>query len=225
MFHQSDIRVVVADAHFLFRRGMRALLGAAAGIEVIGEAASADDVLGAVRTHGPDLLLLDAALSGANFEIVKQIRRERPEIRVLLLAAPNDVAADTVIHQTGAFGVVPKDASASDLVRAVRRALAGAESSILNLARVHGQPVAPGTSSGRYQLRSLLTRREQEVLDSLMQGATSREIASTLGLSLKTIESHKFNLMRKLDVHNRSELIKLALREQMSPYASDLVRS
>lgn len=95
----------------------------------------------------------------------------------------------------------------------------------MNLARVHGQSVAPAAQFGRYQLRTLLTRREQEVLDSLMQGATSREIASALGLSLKTVESHKFNLMRKLDVHSRSELIKLALREQMSPYAIELASS
>jgi DNA-binding NarL/FixJ family response regulator len=225
MFHQSEIRVVVADPHFLFRRGMRALLGAAVGIEVIGEAASPDDVLGAVHTHAPDLLLLAAALSGSNFGIVKQIRRERPEMRVLLLVARNGAVPDAVLGETGAFAVVPRDASASELVSAVRSALAAGESSILNLARVHGQSVAPAAPSARYQLRNLLTRREQEVLDSVMQGATSREIASTLGLSLKTVESHKFNLMRKLDVHSRSDLIKLALREQMSPYASELVRN
>jgi DNA-binding NarL/FixJ family response regulator len=220
MFHQSDIRVVVADPHFLFRRGMRALLGAAAGIEVIGEAASPDDVVGAVHAHAPDLLLLDAALSGANFEIVKQIGRERPETRVLLLIARDGGSLETGLEQTGAFGIVPKESPASELVSAVRRALPAGESSILNLARAHGQPVPPAAQSRRSTVKSLLTRREQEVLDLLMQGATSREIASTLGLSLKTIESHKFNLMRKLDVHSRSELIKLALREQISPYAN-----
>jgi DNA-binding NarL/FixJ family response regulator len=225
MFYQSDIRVVVADPHFLFRRGMRALLGAAAGIEVIGEAASPDDILGAVHTHAPDLLLLDAGLSGANFEIVKQIGRERPEIRVLLLVAANGARVEMPLEQTGVFGIVPKEASASELVSAIRGASPPGESSILNLARVHDQSVAPAPQSHRSHLKSLLTRREQEVLDMLMQGATSREIASTLGLSLKTIESHKFNLMRKLNVHSRSELIKRTLRERMSPYATELVRS
>lgn len=204
---------------------MRALLGTVAGIEVIGEAASPDDVLGAVHTHAPDLLLLDTALSGSNFEIVKQIGRERPEIRVLLLVARNGAGMNPALEQTGASGIVPKEASAPELVSAIRRALPPEESSILNLARVHGRPVAPAPQPGRSSLKTLLTRREQEVLELLMQGATSREIASTLGLSLKTVESHKFNLMRKLDVHSRSELIKLALREQMSPYASELLRS
>jgi DNA-binding NarL/FixJ family response regulator len=225
MFHQSDIRVVVADPHFLFRRGIRALLGAAAGIEVIGEAASPDDVMGAVHAHAPDLLLLDAALSGANFEIVKQIGRERPETRILLLVARNSAAVNTGLEQTAAFGIVPKEAPASELVNAVRRALPAEDSSIFNLARVHGQSGSPAPQSGRSTMKSLLTRRGQEVLELLMQGATSREIASTLGLSLKTIESHKFNLMRKLDVHSRSELIKLALREQMGSYAGESLRA
>jgi two-component system, NarL family, response regulator NreC len=225
MFYQPDIRVVVADQHFLFRRGMRALLGDAAGIEVIGEAACLDDVLGAVHTHAPDLLLLDAGLSGADFQIVKQIGRERPEIRVLLLVAATETRTATQPEETGAFGWVAKEAPASELVNAIRNAAAPGTRSILNLAKVHGRAVAPVAEAARPALKSLLTPREQQVLDLLMQVGTSREIAATLGLSLKTVESHKFNLMRKLDVHSRSELIKLALREQMSPYAGELVKN
>jgi two-component system, NarL family, response regulator NreC len=225
MFYQPDIRVVVADQHFLFRRGLRALLGEAAGIEVIGEAACLDDVLGAVHTHAPDLLLLDAGLSGADFQIIKQIGRERPEIRVLLLVAATENRTATHPEETGAFAWLPKEAPASDLVNAIRNAAPPSTSSILNLAKVHGRAVSPMAEPNRPTLKSLLTRREQEVLDLLMQAGTSREIAATLGLSLKTVESHKFNLMRKLDVHSRSELIKLALREQMSPYAGELVRN
>jgi two-component system, NarL family, response regulator NreC len=225
MFYQPDIRVVVADQHFLFRRGMRALLGDAAGIEVIGEAACLDDVLGAVHTHAPDLLLLDAGLSGADFQIVKQIGRERPEIRVLLLVAATETRTATQPEETGAFGWVPKEAPASELVNAIRNAAAPGASSILNLAKVHGHAVAPVAEAARPALKNVLTPREQQVLDLLMRAGTSREIAATLGLSLKTVESHKFNLMRKLDVHSRSELIKLALREQMSPYAGELMKN
>lgn len=218
MFHQTDIRVVVADPHFLFRRGMRALLGEASGIEVIGEAGSREDVLGAVHTHAPDLLLLDTALSGANFEIVKEIRQKRPEVRVLLLV-PGAGSLSTPLEQTGAFGWMPKEASPSELVTAIRNASPAGDSCSLNLAKLHAQT---GPACSRF--KDLLTRREQEVLELLMQAGTSREIAETLGLSLKTVESHKFNLMRKLDVHSRSELIKLALREQLSPYAGEIVR-
>lgn len=201
------------------------LLGEAVGIEVIGEAACLDDVLGAVHTHAPDLLLLDAGLSGTDFQIVKQIGRERPEIRVLLLVAATETRTTMHSEETGAVGWVPKEAPASELVNAIRNAVPPCTSSILNLAKVHGHAVAPMAEQTRPALKSLLTPREQEVLDLLMQAGTSREMAATLGLSLKTVESHKFNLMRKLDVHSRSELIKLALREQMSPYAGELVRN
>lgn len=222
MFYQPDIRVVIADTHFLFRRGMRALLGEAAGIEVIGEAASPDDVFGAIHTYAPDLLLLDAGLSGQNFEIVKQIGRERPEIRVLLLVTAAGPAPAALPQQTGTVNWVPKTASMPEMVKAIRNAAPPVNSSILNLANVHRRPVAPPLDGQRAPLRDLLTRREQEVLDLLMQGDTSREIAYSLSLSLKTVESHKFNLMRKLDVHSRSELVKLAMREQMSFYAHHL---
>jgi DNA-binding NarL/FixJ family response regulator len=219
MFHQPDIRVVVADQQFLFRRGIRALLAEAAGIHVVGEAASRDDVLGAVHTHAPDLLLLDAALTGADFEVVKQIGRERPEVRVLVLLAAHMAGAGTRPEQAGAFDWVPKGAPASELVSAIRKAAPSASSSILNLAKVHGPSIAPAAKPAHSGSKKVLTPREQEVLELLMQAGTSREIAATLGLSLKTVESHKFNLMRKLDVHSRSELVKLAVRERMTTYA------
>ena len=223
MFSESNIRVVVADRHFLFRKGMRALLQETPGIEVIGEAANPDEVVAAVHTHAPDVLLLDHELSSNDFDPVKQIGREHPGIRILLLVSAASTQTSSDSDDVGVFACIPKQAPAAELVNAIRNAAHSYGSSILNLARVHGQSITRGEPL-RSSLRELLTPREQEVISLLMRAATSRQIAATLGLSLKTVETHKFNLMRKLDVHSRSELIQLALREQIKPYANEMAR-
>jgi two-component system response regulator NreC len=223
MFRQSDIRVVVADRNFLFRRGMRALLQEAPGIQVMGEAANVDEVIEAVDRHTPHFLLLDHELSGKNFDVVTHVGREYPEVRVLLLVSATNAPTTSDAKDTGALGCIPKQAPVAELVNAIRNAAHSYSSSIMNLAKVHDQAILPAQPV-RPDVRGLLTPREQEVVSLLMRAATSREIAATLGLSLKTVETHKFNLMRKLDVHSRSELIQLAAREQIIPYASESLR-
>jgi DNA-binding NarL/FixJ family response regulator len=207
---QSGIKVIVGDEHFLFRRGISSLLERSKGIRVIGEAATAEAVVGAVQTHAPDLALLDAALSGENFGLVKTLRRLRPHTNVLLLVDHPNVSAAELASEAGAIGYVARDASPAQMVEAIRRAAVYAAG---DAGAPHEQPKA-GNSAAQ-DFRSTLTRREREVLDMVIQGASSREIAASLALSVKTVEAHKFNLMRKLDVHSRSELMQLALRSQI----------
>jgi len=203
----------------LFRKGERALLAEATGNRVIEEASTANDALGAVETHEPDLLLHDSALSGSGFELVKAVQRVQPHTRVLLMLASAGYQPAEVPDGVGVAACVSKESTSEKLVPAIRKMAPMQTSSLLDLANIHEAANRPfgGTS------KKALTPREQQVLDQLMRGATSREIAETLGLSLKTIDAHKFNLMRKLDVHSRGDLIKLAIRQQISSYRNESV--
>ncbi len=217
--NQSNVRVVVADEHVLFRAGLRMLLQKAAGFQII-EASTPDDTLDAVETHAPDLALLDAALSGNNFEVVKEIKRIHPHTRVLLLLAAGGESNAALAEEAGVSGCVSRQSSPDELVRTIQKSAPSVKSRPAFRKQVIRPAFNENSDANASKTHTPLTRREQEVLDLVMRGESSREIAETLSLSIKTVEAHKFNLMRKLDVHSRSELIRLALRTQINSYTN-----
>ncbi len=208
---QSTIKVIIADEHYLFREGIKALLSSVFEVRVIEEATTAADAVRLAEAHGADLLMLDAALSDPEFDLVKKMHETRPNTRILLVSNCDESTGVDLAAQAGAAGWLGRHWSAPEILRTIRQSVPSTANSVPEGgAKSSGEP-GRGAEVGEIAL----TRRENEILQLLMLRRSSREIAATLALSVKTVESHKFNLMRKLDVHSRSELIKLAIRRQL----------
>ena len=209
------IRCVIADDHALVRQGIRRLLQDESDVEVIGEAGDAAEALKSVMELRPDILLMDVGMPGfSSFEAARIIQRDLPATRVVFLTMHED--QDYVMQglQAGASGYLLKDTPAAKLISVLREVHQGGKfvspevlGGLIDNGKLGQTPLRPAKSS--------LTPREQEVMKLLAEGNTVRKIAGMLGLSLKTIEAHKFNLMRKLDIHNKAELVHCAIRRKI----------
>ncbi len=213
----GKIRVLLADDHTLFRQGVRTLLGAEPDVEVVGEASNGVEAAAKAAELRPDVVLLDIGMPGpSSFETARQIRRQRPETKVLFLTMYDDEDYLLEGMQVGANGYVLKDSPAPQLVGAIRDVYRGG--SYLS-PRMLGQLVDDFRSrirSADQQPRlATLTPREKEVLKMLAEGNSVKEVASLLNLSVKTVEAHKFNLMRKLDIHNKAQLVQYAIQKKI----------
>ena len=212
----NRIRVLLADDHTILRDGIRALLVDQADIEVIGEA---EDGLSTVKMVGklkPDVVIMDIAMPLLNgLEATRQIQRDYPQVKVLILTMHENEEYIRQVLAAGALGYVLKDAAAHDLlgaIRAVHRGEAVLSPAITRLVIEDylrwGEIRPADTSNG-------LTPREREILQLIAEGYTNKEIAEILSLSVKTIQSHRSNLMSKLDLHDRGELIKYAIQKKI----------
>jgi two-component system response regulator NreC len=213
----GKIRVLLADDHTLFRQGVRTLLAAEPDLEVVGEASNGVEAAAKAAELRPDVVLLDIGMPGpSSFETARQIRRQRPETKVLFLTMYDDEDYLLEGMQVGANGYVLKDSPAPQLVGAIRDVYRGG--SYLS-PRMLGQLVDDFRSrirSADQQPRlATLTPREKEVLKMLAEGNSVKEVASLLNLSVKTVEAHKFNLMRKLDIHNKAQLVQYAIQKKI----------
>jgi len=210
------IRTLLTDDHTLFRQGVKTLLAGEPGLEVVGEAANAADAVSQAASLRPDVVLMDVNMPGlSSFEATRQIRKERPETKVLFLTMYDDDDYLAEGMKAGASGYLLKDSPAEQLVNAIGEVHRGGSylsprmlSHLVDdfRTRVRSDP-AP-------RLRTL-TRRETEILKFLAEGNSVKEIAGTLNLSVKTIEAHKFNLMRKLDIHNKAQLVQYAIQKKI----------
>jgi len=211
----------LTDDHTLFRQGIRTLLAAEPDMEVVGETANAFDSVTAARQFRPDVVLMDIGMNGmSSFEATRQIRKERPETKVVFLSMYDDEDYLAECVEIGANGYVLKDSPADQLLMALREVHhGGTYLSPRLLARLvadfrspgHG-PVTEGLSRAHF---GNLTKREHEILKMLAEGRSVKEIATGFELSVKTIEAHKFNLMRKLDIHNKAQLVHYAIRKKI----------
>jgi len=201
----------------LFRQGIRTLLSAEPDIDVVGEAANAADAVALTKQLRPDVVLMDIGMPGlSSFEAAREIRRERPESRVMFLSMYDDEDYLAECVEIGAGGYVLKDSPADQLLMAIREVQRGGSylsprllARLVDGFRMHGQGAA-----GQAPFRTL-TKREREILKMLAEGRSVKEIASTFELSVKTVEAHKFNLMRKLDIHNKAQLVQYAIQKKV----------
>ena len=213
----SKIRVVLTDDHTLFRQSVRGMLNAEADIEVVGEAGNAADTVEQVDQLRPDIVLMDIGMPGmSSFEASRQIRRMRPQTRVIFLSMYDDEDYLAESMQLGAGGYVLKDSPAEHLVTAIREVSRGGNFlSPRLLSRLVDDFRLKGTSPWGQPQFGALTKREREILKLLAEGHSVKEIATTFGLSVKTVEAHKFNLMRKLDLHNKAQLVRYAIQKKI----------
>jgi two-component system response regulator NreC len=208
------IRVLIADDHALLREGLRALLALSEDIEVVGEAADGLEALEKVPELKPDVVIMDIVMPRMNgLEATRLIRERHPESRVLILSMYDDHEYVVQIIQAGASGYVLKRVVTEDLVRAIHEVHAG-ESFLYPpiAAKLIGDYLRVTRGELRESLGEPLTSREREILKLIAEGFTNQEIAGQLGLSRKTVDSHRANAMRKLDLHDVTEVVKYAIR-------------
>jgi len=211
------IRCLLVDDHTLFRQGVRRLLESESDFEIVGESPDAGDAVEKARELRPDVVLMDIGMPGlSSFEATRHIKKTRPETKVLYLTMYEDEDYLLQCLEVGAAGYVLKDTPAPQLVSAVRDVYRGGKylsSQVLGKlvedfrARVRDTRMQPRMST--------LTPREREILKLLAEGNSVKEIAVLLGLSVKTVEAHKFNLMRKLDIHNKAQLVTYAIQKKI----------
>lgn len=207
---RESIRIVLADDHAAMRESLRLLLDGEADIEVIAETDSLQAVIGHVRSVRPDVLVLDLGMSdrGSGIEALVRLHREASDTRIVVLTMNDDPAYAKRALDNGASGLVLKEMADSDLPAAVRDASHGRRYlSPLLAAKIRGEKSGPDGDK--------LTPREREVLRLIALGHTSVEIARKLGLSPRTIETHRARIHRKLGLDTRAELVHYALRHEL----------
>lgn len=212
----KPLRIVLADDHSLVRAGIRVLLQGMGDVEVVGEASDGHAALQLVEHLQPDVLLTDIAMPGLNgLETLARISRDFPQVRVVILSM--HVNGEYVLQalQSGAAGYLLKDAAVTELDLALKTIAGGevylspavSKHLVADVRRRAGEvPVSGGPFAQ-------LTPRQREVLQLIAEGHTSQQIAHRLGLSIKTVETHRLQLMQRLDIHDIAGLVRYAIRE------------
>lgn len=209
------IRVLIADDHAIVREGIRLILALHDDIEVVGEAADGSEAIDKIGKLSPEVVLMDIAMPGlGGLEATLEVTKMRPESKVLVLTQYDDAEYIYRFLKAGAAGYVLKKAVGTELVSAIRAVSQG--KSFLDPAIVDkvvkGFLEQPDVAESEI-LYDSLSDREKQVLKLVAEGHTSRQIADVLSLSIKTVMTHRLNLMEKLAIHNRAELIKYAIRK------------
>ena len=209
------IRLLLVDDHAVIRTGLRMLLGSETDVEIIGEAGTGHEALEAVRKLDPDVVLMDIGLPDiSGIEATRSIRAAHPRTAVVALTIHEDEEYFFKMLDAGALGYVPKRAAPEELLTAIRAAAKGEVYLFPSLAKLMVRDYLRQNrqSNGQSSLNGL-TDREQQVLQVLAEGKSNEEIAEALVISPKTVARHRENLMRKLNLHSRAELVRYAIRK------------
>ena len=206
------VRILLADDHTLVRAGVRRILDAEPGLTVVGEVADGRAALEFVRANPVDVLVLDLTMPGTDgFEVLRQVKATLPGMKVLVLTMHADAEYVARAVQDGADGYLLKDSAVQDLVAAIEAVQAGrayysppVQRELSELLRAHSAPPRP---------MDTLTEREREVLRLVVKGLSTKEIATQLDISTRTVETHRANLMRKLNLKSVALLTQFAIRE------------
>ena len=210
------IKVLLADDHTLFRQGIKNLLASEPDVEVVAEVSNAGDAMEKTAELRPDVVLMDIGMPGfSSFEATRQIKKDRPETKVLFLTMYDDEDYLVEGMEVGGNGYVLKDCPAPQLLAAIHDVQRGGSYlSPRMLSQLVDDFRSRVKSSARMPRFATLTSREKEVLKMLAEGQSVKEVACTLNLSVKTVEAHKINLMRKLDIHNKAQLVQYAIQKK-----------
>lgn len=209
-------QILIADGHLLFRRGLRSLLEAESDFEVVGEASSAGEALDKVASEKPGVLVIDVALlENEGWHAVLSIRQANPSLPLLFLTHEDGPQQLKQAVEAGGRGYMLKNSTPAQLIAGIRQVAFTDDQNSRGLSRIVPDLRALSAPNEKTTRPSALTSREQEVMRLLAEGRTVREVASELSLSVKTVEAHKLNLMRKLDIHNRASLVEYATQQGM----------
>jgi two-component system, NarL family, response regulator NreC len=208
------IRLLLVDDHAVVRSGLKMLLENERDVEIIGEASSAAEAMEAALRLKPNVILMDIGLPDlSGIDATREIKRRTPDVAIVALTIHEDEEYFFKMLEVGASGYVPKRAAPEELLTAIRAAATGQVYLYPSLAKLLVRDFLDSGRTGAEQTSSELTDREQEVLTYLAEGASNEEIAVSLVISPKTVARHRENIMRKLNLHSRAELVRYAIRK------------
>jgi two-component system, NarL family, nitrate/nitrite response regulator NarL len=208
------IKVLVADDHPVVRKGLQACLARQQNIRIAGEAVDGDDALRKARELKPNVVLMDISMPGMNGLAVTQVlRKELPLVKVLVISVHRNKDAVFRVIQAGAHGYVSKEAPSEEVVRAIEMVASGEPFFSEEIARAALTEFV--NSGGKKEPFSQLTSREREVLVLIAEGQSNKEIADKLGIGVRTIETHRERIMRRLNIHSVAGLTKYAIANQL----------
>lgn len=216
----NTINIVLADDHVLVRKGIKSMLEADTEIKVIGEAGSGKDALKVAKELKPDILVLDIRMPEmTGLEAASRLAEYAPETRAVILSMHDSEEYVVQALQAGAYGYLLKDTDKEEFIKALKQVhgghkyFSGAVSHVLanQLLNVRPQAAARTSAEDPYHL----TRREKEILRMVVDGKHNKEIADSLGKSLRTIETHRFNIMKKLGVNNAVDMVNKTVKEHL----------
>jgi len=203
------IRIIIADDHRIMRAGLRSLLSADSGMEVIGEATTSQEAIALVDQLKPDVLILDIGMPGnEKLAALKEISINYPNVRILMLTMHEDNELLQECLRLGASGYIIKRAAESELIDAIYAVQRGII--YVHPTLIHSLVAAPAKNNNRSNKVEELTAREIEVLKLIVEGHTNRQISDALNISVRTVESHRSNIMDKLNLHSRVDLVRYA---------------
>lgn len=212
-----SIRVLLADDHRIVLQGLRSLLEQEPDIKVVGEAQNGRRTVELVGELGPDVVIMDLTMPGMNgIEATRRIRTDHPEVKVLALSMHSDKGFVDSVLDAGASGYLLKDCAFDELAQAIRLVVTGDMYLSPGVAKTVVKGYVRQLRQGDRSALSSLSPREREVLQLTAEGKSAREIASLLGLSVKTVETQRRRIMQKLDVHSVAGLTKRAIREGLT---------
>ena len=206
----DPIRVLIADDHALVRAGIRALVERIDDVVVVGEAGKGSEALELVRQLSPDLILLDITMPDGNgFEVLDQVTKLYPEIRVIVLTVHE--AGEYAIRavREGAAGYLPKSAASTELDEAIRTVVGGKR--YISPETAQNTIIEQGRGATKRDLLATLSPRQREVLRLIAEGRTTKQIAQELEISVKTVETHRAQLMERLGIHDVAGLVRYAI--------------
>lgn len=212
----SEVHLLLVDDHAVVRTGLRMLLESQSDLRIIGEASTGAEALEMAEREKPQIIVMDITLPDmSGIEVTRRLKQTHPEIAVVALTIHEDEQYFFEMLQAGAAGYIPKRAASDELIGAIRAAAMGEIYLYPSLAKmlVADYLSHTGGDPQRNSLEELLTPREEEIMRLVAQGLTNDEIAEQLVISRHTVARHRENLMRKLGLHNRSELVKYAIRK------------
>jgi DNA-binding NarL/FixJ family response regulator len=212
-----SIRVLLADDHQLMREGLRAVLDEQEDMEVVADVENGREAARLAKQLQPDVVVMDISMPDLNgIEAARRVASDAPEAKVIALSMHSDRQFVSEMLKAGAAGYVLKDCATDELLQAVRTVVGGHTYLSPRVARVVVEGYVRKAPHGEAPAAPALTDREREVLQLLAEGKTTKQIALALHVSAKTIETHRRNMMEKLDIHSVAELTKYALREGLT---------
>jgi len=207
-------RLLLVDDHAVVRSGLRMLLENEQDVEIIGEAESAKGALDAAIDLAPDVILMDIGLPDfSGIDATREIKKRFPDVAIVALTIHEDEEYFFKMLEAGATGYVPKRAAPEELITAIRAAAMGQVYLYPSLAKLLVRDYLSGDRAMEDQVPKDITKREQEILTHLAEGASNDEIAQALVISPKTVARHRENIMHKLNLHSRAELVRYAIRK------------
>jgi len=207
-------RIVIADDHAIVREGLKRVVGEADDLEVVDEAGDGNEVMRLVREREIDVLVLDLSMPGrSGMELIKLAHAERPKMRILVLSMHQELQYAVRSIKSGASGYLTKESAPAQLVQAIRKIAGGGAYISAEVAEQLALGAMPGSQAAPHES---LSDREFQVFKALVEGTSVTDIAASLKLSVKTVSTHKSNLMQKMGLGNQSDLVRYAIRHGLS---------